>query len=202
MNAFCSSSDVRRTLYDARLLCTGLSKIPGYPLYNALVGLYLKQAGGNTGTYSVNGQYAQLVYIAICGIPGSFFSAAMAEVPYVGRKGTLAFWTLLTGILLFGFTTARTPSATLGWTTSQSLSQDAMYAVLYAMSYELFPTPHRGTGNGMAMGVQRVGGVLAPLVAIYTSEYKIPVMVSAALFVVASVFMLFLPYETRGRTAL
>lgn len=143
-----------------------------------------------------------MVEIAVCGIPGSFFSAAMAEIPWLGRKLTMAFWTMLSGVLLFGFTTARTPSAILGWSTSQSLAQDAMYAVLYAMSYELFPTPHRGTGEGLAMGFQRVGDVFAPLVAVYTSDYKTPIVVSGALSLVASALMLLLPYETRGRTAL
>lgn len=174
----------------------------GCSLFNTLISLYIKSAGGETGSYSVSKQYAQLLEIAVAGAPGTVIGGVMAELPYVGRRGAMAFWTMLTGVLLFGFTTARTPAAILGWSAGSSVTQDAMYAVLYVMSYELFPTPLRGTGGGLAMAVQRIGGVLAPLVAAYTDTYKVPVMVSASLFLLASIFMLLLPYETRGRTAL
>lgn len=174
----------------------------GSSLFNALISLYVKAAGGQTGHYSVGEQYAQLLYIALAGAPGTVIAGLMSEIRRLGRKGSMALWTMLTGVLLFGFTTARTPHAVLGWSAGSSVTQNAMWAVLYTISYELFPTPMRGTGGGLSMGVQRIGGVLAPLVAIYTDNYLVPVMVSAALFLLASILMLLLPYETRGRTAL
>ncbi len=47
-----------------------------------------------------------------------------------------------------------------------------MYACLYAMTYEVFPAPHRGTGDGLSMGIQRVTGVIAPLVSAYSTAPK------------------------------
>jgi len=96
-----------------------------------------------------------------------------------------------------------------------------MYGVLYHLTYELFPSPCRGTGDGLAMGVQvrvcpslpslsahtsaqRIFGISAPLIAAYASSTSptAPVFVSASLFLFASLLMLLLPYETRGVEAL
>ena len=35
-----------------------------------------------------------------------------------------------------------------------------MYGVLYALSPELFPTKHRGTGNALVSAANRVFGIL------------------------------------------
>ena len=141
-----------------------------YPLYNAFVALYLANAGANQGETTQAEQYRDLVIIAACGIPGSFFAALMVELPYAGRRGSMAFFTVLTGLFLFLFTTARTPAAILGWNCATSLTQNAMYSILYAFSYELFPAPHRGTGDGLAMGTQRVFGVIAPIVGAFAGD--------------------------------
>ncbi|PKI83036.1 hypothetical protein MVES1_002911 [Malassezia vespertilionis] len=171
-----------------------------YPLYNSFIALYLGQA---ITDLSMTEEYRQLVEIAACGIPGSFMAALLVEAPFAGRKYTMAFFTALTGIFLFLFTTAKTSSAVLGWNCATSLTQNAMYAVLYAMTYEVFPAPQRGTGDGLSMSVQRVFGVVATLIAVYASDdYKTPIYVSGAFFLVTSALMVFLPYESRGKTAL
>ncbi|PWN52868.1 MFS general substrate transporter [Violaceomyces palustris] len=193
-----------RMIWNTVLVCFlwGLIGL-AYPLYNAFVALYLANAGANYGSNSQYEQYKQLVIIAACGIPGSVMAAFMVELPYAGRRGSMAFFTMLTGVFLFLFTTARTPSAILGWNCATSLTQNAMYAVLYAITYEVFPTPHRGTGDGLAMGTQRVFGVIAPVVGAFAgSEPTKPIYVSASFFIAAAVLMLMLPYEPRGKTAL
>ncbi|PWZ02957.1 MFS general substrate transporter [Testicularia cyperi] len=174
-----------------------------YPLYNAFIALYLQNAGANQGGSSQFEQYRDIVIISACGIPGSFAAAFLVEMPYAGRRGTMAFFTLLTGVFLFSFTTARTPAAVLGWNCATSFTQNCMYAVLYHLTYEVFPAPHRGTGDGLAMSTQRVFGVIAPLVGAFAGQKPTtPIYVSASFFIAASVLMLMLPYETRGRVAL
>lgn len=193
-----------RMAWNTTLICFlwGLIGL-AYPLYNAFIALYLQNAGANQGETTQAEQYRDLVIIAACGIPGSFAAAAMVELPYAGRRGTMALFTVLTGLFLFLFTTARTPAAVLGWNCATSLTQNAMYAVLYAISYEVFPAPNRGTGDGLAMATQRVFGVIAPVVGAYAgSTPTTPIYVSASFFMAAAVLMLMLPYETRGRSAL
>ena len=176
-----------------------------YPLFNSFIAVYLKQKSDvSASPSSISEQYRQLVIIAVCGVPGSLFAAAMVELPYAGRRGTMALFTCLTGVFLFLFTTATSPDAYLGWSCATSLTQNAMYAVLYAITYEVFPAPQRGTGDGLAMSTQRVFGIAAPLIATYASKDQpnTPIYVSGAMFLVAAIVMAFLPYEPRGHDAL
>lgn len=108
-------------------------------LFNGLIALYIKQSGGSSsGPDSQSEQYKQLVIIAVCGIPGSLIATGLVELPYAGRKGSMALFTCLTGCFLFGFTTARTPNAVLGWNCGVSLAQNAMYGVSKESFFSLF----------------------------------------------------------------
>jgi hypothetical protein len=42
-----------------------------------------------------------------------------------------------------------------------------MWAALYTVTPELFPTKARGTGNGLASSANRVFGVMSPIIALY-----------------------------------
>jgi len=78
-----------------------------------------------------------------------------------------------------------------------------MYGVLNAITPELFPAKHRGTGNGLTATATRVFGVLAPVVALYANlETAVPVYISGALIMVAGVLAVFLPYEPRGKVSI
>ena len=170
-----------------------------YPLYNSFIAIYLQHAGVSDGANSLSDEYRQLVEIAVCGIPGSLMAAAMVELPYAGRRWSMAFFTALTGVFLFLFTTAKTSNAVLGWNCAASLTQNAMYAILYAITYEVFPAPQRGTGDGLSMSTQRVFGVVATIIAVYKSEeFTAPIYISASFFLLSAVLMVFLPYEPRG----
>ena len=67
----------------------------------------------------------------------------MVEVPKFGRKGALSVSTALTGVFLYGSTTANSSSALLGWNCAFSFMSNIMYAVLYAYTPEIFPTSKR-----------------------------------------------------------
>lgn len=123
----------------------------------------------------------------------------------------LAVSTMLTGLFLFVFTTSKTSAAVLGYSCASGLTQNAMYGVLYAYTPEVFPAPHRGTGDALCSALNRIGGLIAPLIKIATTPLtgnasantaNGPVFVSAALFMVAAVLTILLPIETAGRMAL
>lgn len=42
-----------------------------------------------------------------------------------------------------------------------------MWATLYTVTPELFPTKVRGTGNGLASSANRIFGVMSPIIALY-----------------------------------
>ena len=115
--------------------------------------------------------------MAVCGIPGSLLAGYMVEITLLGRRGTLSISTstfilisvtydqlidnsVLTGIFILASTTARSSNSLLAWNCAYSFASNIMYGVLYAMTPELFPTKHRGTGNSLTATANRVFGVM------------------------------------------
>ncbi len=122
----------------------------------------------------------QQVILSVIGVPGALLAGWMVELPYMGRKGTLAISTsksrlimlnelliygpslalVITGVFLFASTTSRTSNALLGWNCGFTFTSNVMYGVLYAVSPELFPTKDRGTGNAIVASANRVLGIM------------------------------------------
>ena len=167
----------------------------GYPLFNAFLPQYISQSASTEITYR---NYA---ITSAVGVPGSILACYTVEIPYVGRKGTLAISTVITAVLLFCFTVNKDPDVQLVCTSLEAFFQNIMYGVLYAYTPEVFPAPVRGTGTGIASFFNRVGGLCAPLIAIYgsTSDAKAPIYASGGLMLAAFVAMVMLPIETRGK---
>ncbi|EGE84253.1 hypothetical protein BDDG_07198 [Blastomyces dermatitidis ATCC 18188] len=172
----------------------------GYPLFNAFLPQYL----GNSGETPVSIVYRNYAITAIVGVPGSILACYTVDIPYVGRKGTMAISTALTAVTLFCFTISDDPDVQLACSCLEAFFQNIMYGVLYAYTPEVFPAPNRGTGTGIASCINRICGLLAPIVAIYGSSGnpKAPVYASGGLMLAAFVAMVLLPIETRGRASL
>ncbi|KAI1927260.1 hypothetical protein LOZ58_002213 [Ophidiomyces ophidiicola] len=172
----------------------------GYPLFNAFLPQYL----GNQEATSTAIVYRNYAITSIVGVPGSIIACYTVDIPYIGRKGTMAISTCITGIILFCFTISREPNAQLACACLEAFFQNIMYGVLYAYTPEVFPAPNRGTGTGIASCLNRICGLLAPIVAIYAGNTNpnAPVYASGGLFLAAFVAMCLLPIETRGKQAL
>ncbi|KAI9725633.1 MAG: hypothetical protein M1828_002918 [Chrysothrix sp. TS-e1954] len=158
----------------------------GYPLYNAFLVQYLKNSGANTTTSDYI-TYRNYAITNVVGVPGSALAYYTVNIKYVGRKGTMAASSLVTGIFIFLFTTNSDSNFQLAFTCLVSFFQNIMYGVLYAYTPEVFPAPNRGTGTGISSFLNRIGGLCAPLVAIYAgaSNAKAPIYASGALILVA-----------------
>ncbi|PYH43603.1 putative sugar transporter [Aspergillus saccharolyticus JOP 1030-1] len=175
----------------------------GFPLYNAFLP-YLQQTRGiQFGDGSTYITYRNSLIISAVGVPGSLVGGVMVEIPRLGRKGTLALGATLTGAFLLASTTARSSAALLGWNCAYSFTSSLLYAVLYAYTPEIFETQYRGTGNALVGGANRIGGILAPVIAIVAGiQTSVPVYISGGMFVLAGVLVLWVPVETRGKTSL
>ncbi len=175
----------------------------GFPLYNAFLPYIQATRGAKFGDGSTYLTFRNSVIIAVLGIPGALIGGALVELPNFGRKGALAFSTALTSVFLFASTTALTSNALLGWNCAYNLMANVMYAVLYAYTPEIFPTKDRGTGNALTATANRVFGIMAPIIAIFANlETAAPVYVSGALFIVAGILTMLLPFEPRGKASL
>ncbi|SPO24421.1 related to PHO84 - high-affinity inorganic phosphate transporter [Ustilago trichophora] len=172
-----------------------------YPLYNAFLPIYLAEAQGLDGASSVDTTYRNYAIISVCGVPGSIIAAWMVELPRTGRKGALGIGTILTGVFLFLFTTAKSEGAVLGFNCAAAVVQNIMYGVLYCITPEVLPAPHRGTGDGIAAALNRVFGAMAPIIGIYAGGTA-PLYVAASLFLFSGVLAFLIPLESRGKSAL
>ncbi|KAL2812151.1 major facilitator superfamily domain-containing protein [Aspergillus granulosus] len=173
-----------------------------FPLYNAFLPYLQQQRGIEFGDGSTSLTYRNSLIIAIAGVPGSLVGGVMVEMPQLGRKGTLALATIMTGVFLLASTTATTSSALLGWNCAYGFSSSLAYAVLYAYTPEIFETRTRGTGNALVSAANRLGGILAPLVALGTDlQTTVPVYMSGGIFLVAGWLVTMVPYESRGRAS-
>ena len=175
----------------------------GFPLYNAFLPYIQATRGAKFGDGSTYLTFRNSLIIAVLGVPGALIGGALVELPNFGRRGALAVSTALTGVFLFASTTAITSNALLGWNCAYNLMANVMYAVLYAYTPEIFPTKDRGTGNALTATANRVFGIMAPIIAIYANlETAAPVYVSGALFIVAGILTMLLPFEPRGKASL
>ena len=104
----------------------------GYPLFNAFLPQYLSQVGKSETETSTYVTYRNYAITSIIGVPGSILACYTVDMKYIGRKGTIASATLITGILLFCFTTSGTTDIQVTLTSLEAFFQNIMYGVLYA----------------------------------------------------------------------
>ncbi|KAI1344778.1 MFS general substrate transporter [Xylariaceae sp. FL0016] len=187
----------------------------GYPLFNAFLPQYLSHGGaevpvadeGVAVSATSAETYRNYAIISMVGVPGSLLAAYTVDhkSPFLGRKGTLAISTFVSAIFLFFFVIfGTTPNSQLFFTCVEAFCQNMMYGVLYAFTPEIFPAPVRGAGTGVASFLNRVTGLIAPILAanVPGDGTKMPIYLSAVLILAAFVGMVLIPIETRGRQRL
>lgn len=170
-----------------------------FPLYNSFIPYFLKNNGGAEEPTSTYITYRNTLIISVLGIPGALLAGVLVELR-TGRKGAIALSTLLTGVFLFLSTRAKTSNDLLGYNCAYNFTSNIMYGVLYAYTPEIFPAKIRGTAIGLASSINRVLGVLAPVIAMYADlDTPAPVYASGAMFLAAGVLVFFFPYESKGK---
>lgn len=136
-----------------------------YPLYNVFLPTYLQSRGADFGE---NSQYITWRNYAInntCSILGPVLAGFMCRSPWFwGRRGTMIIGALVTMIFFFCYTQVRTQSQNVGFTCTISFCLNIYYGTLYAYTPEVFPSGHRGTGNGVAIGLNRIMGIVSAVV--------------------------------------
>lgn len=173
-----------------------------FPLYNAFLPSYLESRGSATEPLSVSKTYRNTLIVAAMGVPASIIAGFLVELR-IGRKGTLCGSLILTGVILFGSTTAKSSNSYLAWNCFFNIFSLIMYGVLYAYTPEVFPTKVRGTAVGLAASANRIFGVFAPIIVLFADlTTSAPIFVSGALFLVSGVLVIFYPFEPRNRASL
>lgn len=182
----------------------------GYPLFNAFLPQYLSH-GGSDGPSTDPGTapeisdeaYRNYAITSAAGFPGALLATYLVDhpSPFLGRRGTLAFSSLSSAILLILFVThGTTPGWQLFFSSVAAFTQNIMYGVLYAFTPEVFPAPVRGAGTGVASFLNRATGLLAPLLAanVPGNGTSVPVYMAGGLIFSAFLGVCLIPVETRG----
>lgn len=74
------------------------------------------------------------------------------------------------------------------------------YGTLYAYTAEIFPSAHRATGTGIAVGLNRIMGMVSAVIAAEAgADTPAPLYVCAALFFLIAVVSATFPFEPQGR---
>lgn len=181
----------------------------GYPLFNAFLPQYLSR--GHAESSSIQSEtaailpetYRNYAIASVMGVPGSLLAAYLVDSPspFFGRRGTLALSTLVSAIGLFLFVIFGNSSGSqLFFSCVEAFAQNIMYGVLYAFTPEIFPAPVRGAGTGVASFLNRITGLMAPVLAAVLpgDGATAPIYMSAILILSAFVGICMIPVETRG----
>lgn len=100
----------------------------GYPLFNAFLPQYLARGTNASGeTISSYETYRNYAITSVVGVPGSIIACYTVDIKYIGRKGTMAFSTMMSGIFLFLFTISADSDYQLAFSSLEAFFQNIMY---------------------------------------------------------------------------
>jgi putative MFS transporter len=152
------------------------------------------------------GRASRLLFVSsLISVPGTALVAWL-----YGRwssRRTMIAYALATGATLLAFAvldpTAGSRAVLTALIVGLLVSSGGVIAILSPYTAEVYPTPLRGTGSGLAAASGKVGGIFGPpLVASLlatTGTLTIPALVAAAPMVLAAAVLVVTGLETRGR---
>ncbi len=110
--------------------------------------------------FSLVHSFGYVLIMAIAQVPG--YLAAAWLVDKLGRKWTLILFSILSAVsaLLFGLSTSLTDLMTFGLILN--FSNLGAWGATYLFSVEQYKAASRATGLGWAMGIGKLGGMIAP----------------------------------------
>ena len=151
----------------------------------------------NRSTFEIWRNYA---LTNVSGIFGPVFGGFMCNTKLLGRKYTMVIGSLLTMAFFFGYTAVKTAVQDTAFTCIIACVLNIYYGTLYAYTPEVLPSAHRGTGNGIAVAVNRVMGIMSAVVAATAdTSTSAPLYVCACIFIVAAIVAGLFPFEPYGR---
>lgn len=173
-----------------------------YVLFNGFLPTYLSARGADGGS-DINTTYRNNFIVTTCSIFGPVIAAGICVIPKIGRRGALGTGACLTMVFMFAYTAVTTPSQNLGLSCAINVCINIYYGTLYAYTPEVMPSAHRSTGNGLAVGVNRIFGIIAPIIAYYgDTASAIPLYVMASCFAILVLVSIAMPFEPMGKQSM
>ena len=114
---------------------------------------------------SITKSFAYSIAIYCAQIPGYFSAAWFNE--RIGRQATIACYMVLGGVSALGLAFAQSDQHIMLAGICLSFFMNGTYAGVYAYTAEVFPTPVRTTGAGLASAIGRIGAIVSPILVGY-----------------------------------
>ncbi|KAL4789427.1 major facilitator superfamily domain-containing protein [Aspergillus venezuelensis] len=172
-----------------------------YPLFNVFLPKYLESRGAQFGEDSPYITWRNYAITNMCGIFGPILAGFMCRLKWFwGRRGTMIIGALVTMIFFFSYTQVRTAAQNVAFTCIINFCLNIYYGTLYAYTPEVLPSAHRGTGNGIAIGLNRIMGIVSAVVGREAdTSTSVPLYICAALYIVMAIVAGIFPFEPLGR---
>lgn len=166
-----------------------------YGIFTWLPAIVYKQGFAFVKTF----EYVLLITFAQ--LPGYFCAAWLVDK--WGRKITLSFFLLMSGVASYFFGQSATAEAIIAWGCVMSFFNLGAWGVIYTYTPELYPTAIRAMGSGWAACIGRLGGMAAPLAVGFMieagSDMHTVFYMFAAVFVIIAVTVFTLGIETKQK---
>ncbi|KAF2423200.1 MFS general substrate transporter [Tothia fuscella] len=171
-----------------------------YPLYNVFLPTYLASRGAQFGDDSEYTTWRNYALVNFSGIGGPVLAGFMCHSRFFwGRRGTMVIGALVTMVFFFAYTQVRSASQNLGFSCAINFCLNIYYGTLYAYTPEVLPSVHRGTGNGIAIGLNRVMGIISAVIAtVANTATAVPIYICAALYILMAIVAAVFPFEPYG----
>ncbi|XVF19137.1 hypothetical protein REPUB_Repub11eG0083100 [Reevesia pubescens] len=177
--------------------------------YYGIILLTSQLSSGESGCFSIfssyrnlqdTGLYEDAFITSLAELPGLLLSALLVD--RIGRKLSMAFMFVLAFIFLLPLLIQQSAVLTTCLLFGARMCAMGTFTVACIYSPELYPTPVRATGAGVASAVGRIGGMVCPLVAVglvAECQQTIAVILFLVAILLSVVCILLFPYETKGR---
>ncbi|KAJ9634244.1 uncharacterized protein PV06_00418 [Exophiala oligosperma] len=174
-----------------------------YPLFYVFLPDFLKSRGADTGESSPYYVWRDYMITNVVGIFGPVAAGFMCNWEYLGRRYTMVIGALLSMAFFFAYSAVRTAAQNLGFTCAIYFTVNIYYGTLYAYTPESLPSAHRATGNGIAVGCNRVMGLISAFVATYANTAtSAPIYICAALYIAMVIVAIMMPFEPYGKRSM
>ncbi|XP_069946223.1 organic cation transporter protein-like [Cherax quadricarinatus] len=188
---------IKKTVID--LLRTPLMKMRSLSMFFYWVVCTLVYYGLSYNSSSLGGNiFVNFIATMLVEIPSYIFTFLVLD--RLGRKGSLAFLFLLSGVACFisGFIYEGNYWLMVLLSLLGKFGISAAFAVVNIFSTEIFPTECRSVGVGACSMCACIGGIIAPFIASLADIYKpFPLLIFGVLSLVSGCLTVFLP-ETAG----
>ena len=108
----------------------------GYPLFNAFLPQYLSNTSEGSKPTPNSIVYRNYAITSIVGVPGSIIAAYTVDLKFIGRKGTIATATLITGVFTFLFTVSPDSNFQLAFSSLEAFFQSKSIFFPYLLALQ------------------------------------------------------------------